>query len=61
MIAALQRRRQIRCACLGTVLKRPMSTITLVEDLGRVAMAGMALAGSLSANFPQLLVASRLR
>ncbi len=44
VISALQRRQQIRCACLGTVLKLPMSTITLVEDLGMVAMAGMALA-----------------
>jgi cation transport ATPase len=44
VIAALRRRQQIRCACLGTVLKLPMSTITLVEDLGMVAMAAMALA-----------------
>jgi copper chaperone CopZ len=43
VIAALRRRQQIRCACLGTVLKLPMSTITLVEDLGMVAMAAMAL------------------
>jgi copper chaperone CopZ len=43
VLAALQRRQQIRCACLGTVLKLPMSTITLVEDLGMVAMAAMAL------------------
>ncbi len=43
VIAALRRRQQIRCACLGTVLKLPMSTITLVEDLGMVAMAAMAI------------------
>jgi copper chaperone CopZ len=43
VIAALRRRQTIRCACLGTVLKLPMSTITLVEDLGMVAMAAMAL------------------
>lgn len=41
VIAALSQRRAIRCACLGTVLNLPMSTVTLVEDL---AMAAMALA-----------------
>lgn len=41
VIGALRQKRTIQCACLGTVLKLPMSTITLAEDLG---MAGMALA-----------------
>jgi copper chaperone CopZ len=46
VIEALRNRRQIACACLGTVLKLPMSTITLVEDLAMVAMAAfMLLAG----------------
>ncbi|MES2729082.1 MAG: heavy metal-associated domain-containing protein [Pseudomonadota bacterium] len=44
VIAALLQKRQIRCACLGTVLNLPMSTITLVEDLGMVAMSGVMLA-----------------
>lgn len=39
VIAALANKQRIVCACLGTVLKLPMSTITLVEDLGMVAMA----------------------
>ncbi len=39
VIVALRAKRTIRCACLGTVLNLPMSTVTLVEDL---AMAGMA-------------------
>ena len=43
VIAALRDRRQIRCACLGTVLNLPMSTVTLVEDLAMVAMAAMML------------------
>ena len=43
VIAALREKRTIQCACLGTVLKLPMSTITLVEDLGMVAMAALAL------------------
>ena len=43
VIRALARKQQIRCACLGTVLNVPMSTITLVEDLAMVAMATMRL------------------
>ncbi len=37
---ALLQRRQIQCACLGTVFNLPMSTVTFVED---ALMAGMAL------------------
>ena len=44
VIRALARQETIRCACLGTVLNVPMSTITLVEDLAMVAMAIMQLA-----------------
>lgn len=36
---ALLDRRTIRCACLGTALNLPMSTITLVEDLLMVGMS----------------------
>ena len=43
VIKALREKRKIRCACLGTVLNLPMSTITLVEDLGMIVMAGMML------------------
>lgn len=45
VIKALTEKRKIRCACLGTVLKLPMSSITLVEDLGMVAMSAIMLAG----------------
>ena len=44
VIKALSEKRKIRCACLGTVLNLPMSTITLVEDLGMVAMSILMLA-----------------
>jgi copper chaperone CopZ len=44
VIDALRNKRKIQCACLGTVLNLPMSTITLVEDLGMVAMAAATLA-----------------
>jgi cation transport ATPase len=43
VISALSKKQRIPCACLGTVLKLPMSTITLVEDLGMVAMAAVGL------------------
>ncbi len=43
VIAALRDKRAIRCACLGTTLNLPMSTVTLVEDLGMVAMAAAML------------------
>ena len=39
VIKALSEKRKIRCACLGTVLNLPMSTITVVEDLGMVAVS----------------------
>ncbi len=39
VIQALRHQLQIRCACLGTALNLPMSTITLVEDLLMVAMS----------------------
>lgn len=43
VIQALHEKRKIRCACLGTVLNLPMSTITLVEDLGMVGMSVLML------------------
>lgn len=43
VIKALSEKRKIRCACLGTALNLPMSTITLVEDLGMVVMSVMML------------------
>lgn len=33
-------KRKIKCACLGDVFNLPMSTVTIVEDLAMVAMAG---------------------
>jgi len=43
VLRALLRKDHIRCACLGTALNLPMTTVTLVEDLGMAAMAGAAL------------------
>lgn len=39
VLNALLDKRALRCACLGTALNLPMTTITLVEDLGMAAMA----------------------
>jgi cation transport ATPase len=47
VLAALTNKRRIECACLGTVLKLPMSTVTLVEDLGMAFMA-LAMLGGVS-------------
>jgi copper chaperone CopZ len=39
VIQAVSNKRRIQCACLGAVFKLPMSTVTIVEDVGMVAMA----------------------
>ena len=39
VIKAVVSKTQIQCACLGTVFKLPMSTVTIVEDVGMVLMA----------------------
>jgi hypothetical protein len=32
VLRAVLSKRQIRCACLGTVFNLPMSTVTVIED-----------------------------
>lgn len=44
VLRSLLSKRAIRCACLGTALNLPMTTVTLVEDLGMAAMAALMLA-----------------
>ncbi len=39
VLQAVLTKQKIRCACLGAVFQLPMSTVTVVEDLGMVAMA----------------------
>jgi hypothetical protein len=39
VITALRKGLELRCACMGTVLNVPLSTVTLVEDLGMGFMA----------------------
>ncbi|MFN0010311.1 MAG: heavy-metal-associated domain-containing protein [Phycisphaerales bacterium] len=43
VLRAVLSKRTIRCACLGTALNLPMTTVTLVEDLGMAAMVLAAL------------------
>ena len=43
VIKAVAGETQIPCACLGTVFKLPMSTVTIVEDVGMVLMAAVML------------------
>ncbi len=41
VLKSLINRQAIRCACLGTALKLPMTKVTLVEDLAMAAMAAI--------------------
>ena len=43
VIQSVLRRETIQCACLGTVFNLPMSTVTIVENLGMAVMAGWML------------------
>lgn len=43
VINSLLKKQKFQCACLGTVLKVPLSSITLIEDLTMVILAAFAL------------------
>jgi len=43
---ALRKGLALECACMGTVLHVPLSTVALVEDLGMAIMAGAMLFGT---------------
>ena len=38
---AVTRGEQLKCACMGTAFNLPMTTVTIVEDLGMAAMAAV--------------------
>lgn len=46
VIRALAKGLDVHCACLGTVLKVPLSSVAVAEDLGMAGMALMMLVGS---------------
>lgn len=48
VIKALKKGLDVRCACMGTVLDVPLSTVTLTEDLGMVFMAAYLIFSRLS-------------
>ncbi len=43
VIRAVMSKTKIQCACLGTVFQLPMSTVTIIEDVGMVLMAAWML------------------
>lgn len=43
VMGALRRGLDIYCPCMGSVLQVPLSTVTLLEDLGMVGMAAVML------------------
>lgn len=43
VIKSLLKKQKFQCACLGTILKVPLSSITLLEDLSMVLLAALAL------------------
>jgi copper chaperone CopZ len=43
VIQSVMSKQTIRCACLGTVFQLPMSTVTIIENLGMAAMAAWML------------------
>lgn len=46
VLRSLLLRQKISCACLGTVLKVPLSTVSLLENIGMALMAGYMLFGA---------------
>lgn len=36
---SLLQKRKFQCACLGTMIKVPLTQVTLIEDFGMAAMA----------------------
>lgn len=43
VVRSLSKGLNLECACMGTVLKVPLSTVTLLEDLAMALMAGAML------------------
>ena len=48
VVAALRSGLDIDCPCMGNVLDVPLSTVTLAEDIGMVAMATALLATAIA-------------
>jgi len=44
VLVAIAKKQKFQCACLGTFIKVPLTTVTIIEDFGMAAMAGAMLA-----------------
>ena len=38
VVLEMRKKRKIKCACLGTIIKVPLGTVTLIEDFGMAAL-----------------------
>ena len=56
VIQSVGRKETIQCACLGTVFQLPMSTVTIVENLGMAAMAAWMLYFGMSGMEPGMMM-----
>jgi copper chaperone CopZ len=56
VIQSVRRKETIQCACLGTVFQLPMSTVTIVENLGMAAMAAWMLYFGMSGMAPGMMM-----
>lgn len=56
VIQSVRRKETIQCACLGTVFHLPMSSVTIVENLGMAAMAAWMLYFGMSAMAPGMMM-----
>lgn len=43
VVQSVMQKRKFQCACLGTFIKVPLTKITIIEDFGMAAMAGIML------------------
>lgn len=43
VLQSIQQKRKFQCACLGTIIKVPLTKVTLIEDFGMAIMAGIML------------------
>ncbi len=56
VIQSVSRKETIQCACLGTVFQLPMSTVTIIENLGMAAMAAWMLYFGMSEMMPGMMM-----
>ena len=45
VLLKVAKKEKFQCVCLGTVIKVPLTEVTLLEDFGMALMAGLILMG----------------